>query len=148
VSVNAVDRYLETFEAKDSSESATTRNLLLHLGVHEGVLAFQLELCAYNNQTFRIPDNDGLQLSDVLISESLAMDAPLHSTFPINNIISEMQIKNASASVNASVDPGRYICNYSTCTSSLCRSVPTSLPTLTWSSYTCLLLQRYRSRHR
>jgi pyroglutamyl-peptidase len=107
--------------------------IVLHLGVNDGGTTFQLESCAYNEATFRIPDERGYQPigqpvcggvgdSDDANDDdgvSCRVGQTLYSPFDVPNLVQQLNATSAAeaSAVRASVstDPGRFVCNYTYC---------------------------------
>ena len=69
----------------DSFHAAVEGEILvfIHLGVHNAGTCISLERTAYNNMTFRFPDQHGFQPDGVCISCDAMLDQPLHTSLPI-----------------------------------------------------------------
>ena len=101
--------------------------IVLHLGVDAGGKAFKLESCAYNDATFRVPDEQGYRPDKVKILDSCALGSTLTTSFDVPALVETMnstlttttnsEENNASLRANPSNDPGRFVCNYIYCTS-------------------------------
>ena len=109
--------------------SATT--ILLHLGVDSNSTQFKLEQCAYNDATFRVPDERGYQPHCECITlvdnidnscsgmESSSSDSHRHpswgkslqTTIDLQSLCDELRTCTHE-NVTISTDPGRFVCNY------------------------------------
>ena len=109
----------EYIDTTTSSSSTTKRIVLLHLGVGRSEY-FRLELCAYNEATFRIPDQKGYQPKLVTIVSSDRGDelGKCYKT-PLNleRLSETLQNEFPHIGTSISTDPGRYVCNYVYCKS-------------------------------
>mmetsp|Transcript_16009 Transcript_16009/g.36932 ORF Transcript_16009/g.36932 Transcript_16009/m.36932 type:complete len:237 (-) Transcript_16009:3342-4052(-) len=142
VAVNPTQTLLERFRAREcwptvlvetSAEAAraavediynTHRPLLkdrtvvvLHLGVNYKGRMFQIERCAFNDATFRVPDQKGLQPQNECI---ISKDACEHgkcfnTTLDVNRLCEDLKARGEPVVV--STDPGRFVCNYIYCLS-------------------------------
>jgi pyroglutamyl-peptidase len=103
----------------------------IHLGVHGKATNFLLESKAYNNMTFRCPDQNGYQPTEMCIDEIIGFEENLGTALPLEDIKADLSslgtpdrfnllelmsyLITASISgfpVDVSVDPGRFLCNY------------------------------------
>ena len=137
VSIAAVNAYCERQvklreDYRKRTETGAVSSLFLHLGVNQRAVGLAIESRAFNNLTFRIPDNDGNQPLAQCMDASLPLDAARFTSFPIQEVISRLnrrqkrhQLRGALCcggnddvavstrpAVVESSDPGRYICNY------------------------------------
>ena len=91
--------------------------VMLHLGVNYRGKKMQLEQCAYNEATFRVPDNNGYQPQQkCILGNSSTFGQCLRTTLDLHEICSELQLQGES-SCCVSQDPGRFVCNYTYCLS-------------------------------
>ncbi|CAB9514011.1 Pyroglutamyl-peptidase [Seminavis robusta] len=147
VSAVAVQQFLDGLSEKDlPSESITT--ILLHLGVNYCGKAFQLEECAYNDASFRVPDERGYQPQKQCISKDLPWNHALSTPLDISTVCSrlwklypgseERQLLPLAKDkhptdicIIPSSDPGRFVCNYTYCYSldKFCRPQQQQPPT-------------------
>ena len=117
-------------EWRTSPTLSDTTVVLLHLGVNERGAGFQLEQCAYNDATFRIPDQKGYQPQQESIiplksgaTDYSASTTPtpigerLDSCFDLNRIVQEQvqEQRFQGMAIAVSTDPGRFVCNYVYC---------------------------------
>lgn len=93
---------------KQNSNNNTT--VYLHLGVNYKGAHFQLEQCAYNDATFRIPDERGHQPRNQCIVEENAIGSSLTTTLDLDGMC--QQLESGVCPVVVSMDPGRFVCNY------------------------------------
>jgi pyroglutamyl-peptidase len=131
------------FEESSSNSNNNTPNkshviiIYLHIGVNYKGTCMQLEQCAYNEATFRIPDQRGFQPQSGLVVETKELGATYTTTLDLESICqaqTQMQIQptvlvptvttTTPANTNAlpstleiqvSTDPGRFVCNYTYC---------------------------------
>ena len=78
---------------------------IIHVGVSQAAKQIRLEQCAYNEATFRIPDEDGYQPNKVCIVENSG--DYLYTQLDLK----EFQ-KEQKECVSFSTDPGRFVCNF------------------------------------
>ena len=109
-----------------------TTTVLLHLGVDYNATQFKLEQCAYNDATFRVPDERGYQphCECILLpvddneNSSSHMEASssgdhrdpswgecLRTTIDLLSLCNELY-QCTDENVIISTDPGRFVCNY------------------------------------
>jgi pyroglutamyl-peptidase len=107
--------------------------VVLHLGVDYNATQFKLERCAYNDATFRVPDERGCMPNNECISllrddgggESLSHDwgRCVETTLDLNDLCDRLRMSQDEA-VMVSADPGRFVCNYTYYLSlNRCRSI-------------------------
>ena len=119
-SAQAVHRELNQLYSELDSESASMTTVLLHLGVNYCGTAFQLERCAYNNATFRVPDEQGYQPMQQCIIQGLEFESCLSSRLDVPALVQAMNATFSTAETDAcrsreSMDAGRFVCNYAYC---------------------------------
>ena len=103
--------------ALDNEHSTKDVIVMLHLGVNYRGKKMQLEQCAYNEATFRVPDNNGYQPQKIcILGNSSTFGQCLQTTLDIDEICSELQLQG-QPSCCVSQDPGRFVCNYTYCLS-------------------------------
>jgi len=83
----------------------------LHLGVNYKGTKFQLEKCAYNDATFRIPDERGYQPRGKCVVDDCSLGTSLETRLPLEHMCKSLQTFCFSPVV-VSTDPGRFVCNY------------------------------------
>eukprot|EP00534_Pseudo-nitzschia_fraudulenta_P019814 CAMPEP_0201269336 /NCGR_PEP_ID=MMETSP0853-20130426/32310_1 /ASSEMBLY_ACC=CAM_ASM_000640 /TAXON_ID=183588 /ORGANISM="Pseudo-nitzschia fraudulenta, Strain WWA7" /LENGTH=305 /DNA_ID=CAMNT_0047575313 /DNA_START=40 /DNA_END=957 /DNA_ORIENTATION=+ len=109
---------------KKDGNKTEQRILLLHLGVARSK-SFRLEACAYNEATFRVPDQRGYQpdglpiVSDTRHEVGKAYATPLD----LEALREQMAREFPKISTIVSENPGRYVCNFV-----YCKSLEISLP--------------------
>ncbi|GAX24272.1 pyroglutamyl-peptidase [Fistulifera solaris] len=120
----AIDKFWEDEQANEYSEQTTT--ILLHLGVNYKGEKFHLESCAYNEATFRIPDERGYQPNkESILGEDISVGRALETLLDVNSLVEQLNYtieKHESESMSVcrknsilSNDPGRFVCNYIYC---------------------------------
>lgn len=109
------DIYKELLGANaDCSSKRRPVTIMLHLGVNYRGKDFQLESCAYNDASFRIPDQLGCQPINEPIVEGIEVGEPLTTHFEIPPLVNELNRSRPDHyAVKAvfSTDPGRFVCN-------------------------------------
>jgi pyroglutamyl-peptidase len=98
----------DLYEAFEHSKDDGGVSVMLHLGVHIGSCQFLLEQCAYNDATFRVPDELGYLPTNIKVIEKDDFAFPRRTSLPVDQILSEP----LSRICQISIDPGRYVCNY------------------------------------
>lgn len=97
--------------------------VVLHLGVDAGGKTFKLESCAYNDATFRVPDEQGYRPNAVPILDTCSVGSTLTTSFDVPALVETMNAtltngeEEHSLRASPSTDPGRFVCNYIYCTS-------------------------------
>ena len=126
--------YASSNAAVGSGSAAPVVAVALHLGVNYRGTKFQLEKCAYNDATFRVPDERGYQPRRECIIESEAdcgrvtnasssheWGKCFETELDVHKLCEEL--KKTEERVTVSRDPGRFVCNYVYCLSlDKCRS--------------------------
>ena len=115
---NDLDEFLKKVRRSRVSDK-NTQIVLLHLGVAATSVSFRLEACAYNDASFRVPDERQYQPVRQPIVPDLPWNACIeNSTLIVSNLVNILneQQKSRPFSSNApivlSYDPGRFVCNY------------------------------------
>jgi pyroglutamyl-peptidase len=93
-------------------ECNNNNTIYIHLGVSALSKVVCLEQCAYNNMTFRVPDEGGYQPLHQCIDCASEFDTTLQSDLPLHSISTQVSSECGSEVVTVSRDPGRYLCNY------------------------------------
>lgn len=110
---------------------SSTNTIFLHLGVNYKGTGFQLEQCAYNDASFRIPDQHGYQPKDTVILDHLDLAARCDTTLDLAAVAENQTAIHPAMETKLSTDPGRFVCNYLYCY---------SLNKLQTKSNTCMFL--------
>lgn len=85
-------------------------HVFLHFGVAAGARTLSLERCAYNDATFRVPDERGEQPIGQCVDTGVPWGEKEYTTMPVDALVAALQSKGHA--VQASTDPGRFLCNY------------------------------------
>mmetsp|Transcript_7470 Transcript_7470/g.13160 ORF Transcript_7470/g.13160 Transcript_7470/m.13160 type:complete len:287 (+) Transcript_7470:117-977(+) len=108
---------------ENAPNEAKKKVILLHLGVNYRGRQFQIERCAYNDATFRVPDERGYQphRECILVKDETSEASQghkwgkrLNTTLDVQHLCQEMKQYNTTV---VSQDPGRFVCNYTYCLS-------------------------------
>jgi pyroglutamyl-peptidase len=103
--------------------------VFLHLGVNYMGNKFQLENTAYNDATFRVPDERGYQPQKICILQGSTCSKStkskgvhqfgksLRTSLCLKEVCSELEMESNAQPVCISNDPGRFVCNYTYCIS-------------------------------
>lgn len=121
-------------EAVDEMAKASCnggKRIYLHLGVNYKGTGFQLEQCAYNDASFRIPDQLGYQPKDTVILDQIDLAARCDTTLDLAFVAKNQTMLHADMETKLSTNPGRFVCNYLYCY---------SLNNLQTKSTTCMFL--------
>ena len=103
VSVDCVSQFHDRVDCCEDT-------LYVHLGVHGDTKCMLLEKYAYNNMTFRIPDQAGFCPAGQCIDDNAPLDTVLQTEIDIEKVIDRLTAENFT--VRISTDPGRFLCNY------------------------------------
>ncbi|GAB2218644.1 hypothetical protein Droror1_Dr00001870 [Drosera rotundifolia] len=96
---------------KDADSSSSGLTILLHLGVNSGGTRFGIERQAFNEATFRCPDEMGWKPHKApIIPEDGGISYTRKTCLPVRQITTELAKKGYE--VMASDDAGRFVCNY------------------------------------
>ena len=112
--------YQQTIQEKKAHKEGTV-TVLLHLGVNYRGKNFQVESCAYNDATFRVPDEQGYQPHNQTIVSKHELGKPLGTLLDATKIVQQVnatntgQDKKVETQAVVSLDPGRFVCNYVYC---------------------------------
>lgn len=104
---NVLTEFMNDIKLSNSREQII---LFIHLGVDSGSNTYKLEMSAYNNMTFRCPDENGYAPVNKKIKDSYEFDEALQTSLPTDII--NVSLQNSKFCVIPSNDPGRFICNY------------------------------------
>jgi peptidyl-tRNA hydrolase len=97
--------------SSSSSSSSPLHHVLLHFGVAAGAPCFFLEQQAFNDKSFRIPDERGYQPREEPIDVSEGAIGTTRATdLPTEALAAALAARGHA--VQASKDPGRFLCNY------------------------------------
>lgn len=83
---------------------------MIHLGVNGFLSQMAMEMYGYNCADFGIPDERGWIACQEKISLECDLNHPICTTLDTERLLEVLQ-KN-KVLIDASTDPGRYICNY------------------------------------
>ena len=105
---------VEYSQSDIESKTATTNHIvILHLGVSYKAKNFQIEKCAYNEASFRIPDEAGYQPKKESIFGCTRFGESCNTTLDVNKICHDLRERRGyGGRVSTSGDPGRFVCNY------------------------------------
>lgn len=95
----------------DKLDSKTTV-VFLHLGVNVFGEGFQVESCAYNDASFRIPDERGYQPTSVPILDHQPLGSPTNTELDVSDLAQNQTNAFPTVKTKVSTDPGRFVCNY------------------------------------
>ena len=90
--------------------SSATRRVYLHLGVAARNATFALEDRAYNDASFRVPDESGWQPQSVCIGDQNGLTFHHRTRFDLEHVCGALQARGHEACVSQSA--GRFICNF------------------------------------
>lgn len=109
-SVDSVEAFFSNLGEGGAHENPRDDIILVHLGVDQGSNAIKLESTAYNNMTFRVPDQNSYQPQESSIVSECVFDAPLTSLLDTKKLCKQLEAEEWT--VETSEDPGRFLCNY------------------------------------
>lgn len=89
-----------------------TKVFCLHLGVNVFGTGYHLEQCAYNDATFRIPDQRGYQPQKESILPSAPLGTPCDTSCNVSDLVEQLSKAFPAVESKVSTDPGRFVCNY------------------------------------
>eukprot|EP01039_Chlorochromonas_danica_P010069 gene10069-11145_t len=101
VSVQACQNFISQLEERWKSVDSRSEKI-------------KLEQCAYNNMTFRVPDETSYQPDQQSILSSHSLEECCQTNYALTDIFEKLQTSNPLARdrVVLSTDPGRFLCNY------------------------------------
>merc|ERR1712194_415013 len=107
-SARAVRDKIDEILAQPSESSVT---IFLHLGVNYKGTGFKLEQCAYNDASFRIPDQQGYQPKNSKILDDLLLCQRFDTQIDIEKLLQNQTEIHSNIESKCSIDPGRFVCN-------------------------------------
>ena len=116
--------------AAELSDQGGNDVVLLHLGVHYKAKCFHLESSAYNDASFRVPDERGYQPNHecVLSAGDGCHGDRLSTTLNVPVLVKKMESRGYPSKLSG--DPGRFVCNYTYCYSlHKCNQYNSTVPT-------------------
>jgi len=108
VSIFGVEQFCSSIAGVEPSAV----RLMVHLGVDSSARTFKLESTCYNKKHFRCPDNQGETPLNEKIDPSKELDEPACTAILDNLQAARDKLAEEGFSVEVSVDPGRFLCNY------------------------------------
>jgi pyroglutamyl-peptidase len=99
-------------ETNNNGTHHTTKVFCLHLGVNVFGTGYQLEQCAYNDASFRIPDQRGYQPNETPILPGVPLGTPCHTSCDVSELVEQLSKAFPAVESKASTNPGRFVCNY------------------------------------
>eukprot|EP00741_Cyanophora_paradoxa_P019912 tig00021179_g19217.t1 len=92
--------------------ASACQQVVVHLGLDGRTTHFKLESMAWNEATFRCPDERGFQpVKQLIVTEGdRGLDHSLITTLPIHRLKDRLAAQGFH--VEISHDPGRFVCNY------------------------------------
>eukprot|EP01123_Difflugia_compressa_P005998 TRINITY_DN18136_c0_g1_i1.p1 TRINITY_DN18136_c0_g1~~TRINITY_DN18136_c0_g1_i1.p1 ORF type:complete len:228 (+),score=49.84 TRINITY_DN18136_c0_g1_i1:6-689(+) len=101
---------LQKHQISQQQQQQTSTVVFLHLGVNGGGTHFLLEKTAYNEASFRVPDERGWTPMKQSVHPSITdITHQLNTTLPIEEL---QRSTNNRLKTEVSTDPGRFLCNY------------------------------------
>lgn len=89
-----------------------TKVVCLHLGVNVSGTGYHLEQFAYNDASFRIPDQRGYRPNQTPIFSSFPLGSPCQTNCHVSDLVDHMSDAFPAVESKVSIDPGRFVCNY------------------------------------
>ncbi|XP_022961561.1 uncharacterized protein LOC111462105 [Cucurbita moschata] len=110
--LDALYKTLESaVEGKGSEPTNSRRIIWLHLGVNSGASRFAIERQAFNEATFRCPDEMGWKpQKEPIVPEDGEISRTRETSLPVEEITKTLAKKGYE--VMTSDDAGRFVCNY------------------------------------
>lgn len=104
-----MDQFFDRINAMHEEQNEGQHYVILHLGVAYNAKNIRLEKCAYNEATFRVPDERQYQPNRKCVVENsdLELGACLETKLNLIDLRNEYE-----DIVTLSIDPGRFVCNY------------------------------------
>jgi pyroglutamyl-peptidase len=102
---------LETYkQVKEACNTDQMPTIFIHFGVHGRATAINLEMCAWNEASFRVADERGWTPMHEKIVESRDAKLPLWTSVDVPYTIEKLLIRGHK--VIPSTDAGRFVCNW------------------------------------
>jgi len=92
--------------------SSTSRIVLLHLGIDISADGFKLERCAWNDASFRIPDEQGFKPEKEKIVKDQDFEQCTTTVLDLDKLSVVMKESYPKIKTSISTDAGRFVCNY------------------------------------
>jgi pyroglutamyl-peptidase len=93
-------------------QESANKVFCLHLGVNVFGTGYHLEQCAYNDASFRIPDQRGYQPKETPILPGVPLGTPCHTSCNVSELVEQLSKAFPAVESKVSTDPGRFVCNY------------------------------------
>lgn len=90
--------------------AAAQASCVVHLGVDSRATMCRLERCAFNDASFRVPDEEGFCPRAECVLSSLSFGASLATELPLDDLVAALRAEGHDCV--AGCDPGRFVCNY------------------------------------
>lgn len=98
--------------AQKIHERNLSKVILLHLGVNVNGTGYHIEKCAYNDSSFRIPDQRAYQPDKVPIYPDVPLGIPNYTKCHVDDLVAHLSIAFPAIESKVSTDPGRFVCNF------------------------------------
>lgn len=140
-SVDSVKSFISEERTTRDTADGCCDDILIHFGVDYSRQSINLESLAYNNMTFRVPDQSNYKPDMVCINDNQNFDESLSSDLDVIGLCQQLVADNWNVKVSS--DPGRFLCNYVYYTSlclhkekvrtegNICRSLFIHMPAVT-----------------
>ncbi|KAG5177396.1 hypothetical protein JKP88DRAFT_158920, partial [Tribonema minus] len=113
VSAEGAADQLRVIQTSGTNAGVDGITVYVHCGVDAGGMHFKLEECAYNEATFRVPDERGATPNGALImAENGTLSHTYQTNLPTAWIHETLSAAGWDRHVRRSTDPGRFVCNY------------------------------------
>lgn len=113
VSVEKCNAFFSELEEQINSSSNNSPMLMVHIGVDGKAETIKLEQTAYNDMTFRVPDERGFQPQNESIVSQYEFNEDKSSALPLREICTALNATlGCEGTVALSNDAGRFLCNY------------------------------------
>ena len=124
--IHILSEYIQQLETKELSNNNNNNNntrhvVFIHLGVDYKSKSIKLETTAYNEASFRIPDEEGYQPKNIPIDDTQLISTRLSTSLNVKKICTHLNNHEnmttttttmTTTTVTISGDPGRFVCNY------------------------------------
>lgn len=96
-----------------NSNNIPTKYIFLHMGVNVNGTGYQIEKSAYNDASFRIPDERGFQpQGELVVDDDTQHGRALTTKLPVQALVEYLQAAFPAVETKLSQNPGRFVCNY------------------------------------
>jgi len=106
----------QAFEQRVQKPHKATKSVMLHLGISTFARCFKIEQFAYNNATFCVPDENKYLPYRVKVEQNDEFGLQRETVLPLAQVVSQLSSISKDSlqqsEFQTSIDPGRFVCNF------------------------------------